>query len=105
MGWATSWGVAAEVVSAEGCVAPHPVDDPEQVIGGLHIPTDGLAKATRAVVALTLRAVGGLTTREIPEVTTTTRTLPASRGTRAFGPRRPGVRQTVALAVARDSER
>src|SRR6478735_10289044 len=55
-GWATSWGVSAEVISAEECVALHPLVDREQVLGGLHIPTDGLAKATRAVVALSRRA-------------------------------------------------
>lgn len=55
-GWATSWGVRAEVVSPEECVALHPLVDREQVLGGLHIPTDGLAKAHRAVIALTRRA-------------------------------------------------
>ena len=55
-GWATSWGVQAEVISAEECVKLHPLVDREQVLGGLHIPTDGLAKATRTVVALTRRA-------------------------------------------------
>ncbi len=55
-GWATSWGVAAEVVGPDECVALHPLVDRDQVLGGLHIPTDGLAKATRAVVALTRRA-------------------------------------------------
>src|SRR6478735_5894412 len=55
-GWATSWGVQAEVVSPEECVRLHPLVDREQVLGGLHIPTDGLAKASRAVIALTRRA-------------------------------------------------
>src|SRR6478735_9172490 len=55
-GWATSWGVQAEVISAEECVKLHPLVDRERVLGGLHIPTDGLAKATRTVVALTRRA-------------------------------------------------
>ncbi len=55
-GWATSWGVQAQVISAAECVELHPLVDREQVLGGLHIPTDGLAKATRAVVALSRRA-------------------------------------------------
>src|SRR6476661_2517126 len=55
-GWATSWGVSAEVISAEECVALHPLVDRDQVLGGLHIPTDVLAKATRTVIALTRRA-------------------------------------------------
>ena len=44
------------MISADECVELHPLVDREQVLGGLHIPTDGLAKATRAVVALTRRA-------------------------------------------------
>ena len=55
-GWATSWGVSAEVISAKQCVALHPLVDRDQVLGGLHIPTDGLAKATRTVIAVTRRA-------------------------------------------------
>ncbi|MGS0686246.1 GcvT family protein [Nakamurella sp. GG22] len=55
-GWATSWGVQAQVIDADECVRLHPLVDREQILGGLHIPTDGLAKATRAVVALTHRA-------------------------------------------------
>ncbi|WP_431920158.1 GcvT family protein [Amycolatopsis tucumanensis] len=55
-GWATSWGVPGEVVDSEECVRLHPLLDPEQVLGGFHTPTDGLAKAARAVVALRRRA-------------------------------------------------
>ncbi|GAA3817109.1 GcvT family protein [Amycolatopsis tucumanensis] len=55
-GWATSWGVPGEVVGPEECVRLHPLLDPEQVLGGFHTPTDGLAKAARAVVALRRRA-------------------------------------------------
>ncbi|MGY1617374.1 FAD-dependent oxidoreductase [Geodermatophilus sp. SYSU D00691] len=55
-GWATSWGVDAEVIGPEECVRLHPLVDRERVLGGLHIPTDGLAKATRTVVALARRA-------------------------------------------------
>ncbi|GAB2747821.1 GcvT family protein [Amycolatopsis magusensis] len=55
-GWARSWGVPAEVVDPARCVELHPLLDRERVLGGLHTPTDGLAKASRAVVALARRA-------------------------------------------------
>ena len=55
-GWATSWGVEAQVVDVDECVRLHPLLDRERILGGLHIPTDGLAKASRAVVALARRA-------------------------------------------------
>lgn len=55
-GWATSWGVRSEVVGPEECVRLHPLVDPDQILGGLYIPTDGLAKASRAVIALARRA-------------------------------------------------
>lgn len=55
-GWALSWGVPAEVVDPDRCVELYPLLDKERVLGGLHTPTDGLAKAARAVVALTRRA-------------------------------------------------
>jgi glycine cleavage system aminomethyltransferase T/glycine/D-amino acid oxidase-like deaminating enzyme len=55
-GWATSWGVEAEVVGPGDCVRLHPLIDAERVLGGLHVPSDGLAKASRAVIALARRA-------------------------------------------------
>ena len=55
-GWLTSWGVEAQLVDADECVRLHPLLDRERVLGGLHTPTDGLAKAARAVVALARRA-------------------------------------------------
>ncbi len=57
LGWTKSWGVAgAELISPAECVALHPLLDPEKVLGGLHVRTDGLAKAHRAVTALMRRA-------------------------------------------------
>jgi len=47
-GFATAWGVEAFLRTPEECVALHPLLDPAQVLGGLHVPTDGLAKAVRA---------------------------------------------------------
>lgn len=55
-GWGTSWGIEAAVLSPEECVRLHPLVDPDRILGGLHVPTDGLAKASRAVVALARRA-------------------------------------------------
>jgi dimethylglycine oxidase len=55
-GWDASWGIEATVVSPEECARLHPLVDPARILGGLHVPTDGLAKAARAVVALARRA-------------------------------------------------
>src|SRR5262249_37701975 len=48
-GWATSWGIDGRVVAPDECVRLYPLLDRDAVLGGLHVPTDGLAKATRAV--------------------------------------------------------
>ena len=50
-GWLASWGIAAEVIGPQECLRLHPLLDPEAVLGGLHVPTDGLAGAVRAVQA------------------------------------------------------
>ena len=55
-GWLTSWGVEGSIVDPEQCLRLHPLLDRGAVLGGLHVPTDGLAKAARAVVALARRA-------------------------------------------------
>ena len=56
-GWTRSWGIPdARILSPAECAALHPLVDPEQVLGGLHVPSDGLAKAHRAVIALMARA-------------------------------------------------
>ena len=55
-GWAASRGIPARVVDVDECARLHPLIDPSQVLGGLHTPTDGLAKAARAVTALMRRA-------------------------------------------------
>ena len=57
-GWATSWGVAGQLVDTEQCLRLHPLLDPAQVLGGLHVPSDGLAKALRAGPAQARRAIG-----------------------------------------------
>ncbi|MFD9407191.1 FAD-dependent oxidoreductase [Streptomyces sp. NPDC059989] len=50
-GWLTSWGVEARLVGPDECVALHPLVNRERVLGGLLVPTDGLAKAVLAVEA------------------------------------------------------
>ncbi|MGR7026595.1 GcvT family protein [Geodermatophilus sp. URMC 62] len=55
-GWATSWGVQGEVLDPQQCVELHPLIDRDRILGGLYVPSDGLAKASRAVVALARRA-------------------------------------------------
>jgi glycine cleavage system aminomethyltransferase T/glycine/D-amino acid oxidase-like deaminating enzyme len=56
-GWAESWGVEARIVDVDECVALHPLIDPDRIIGGFHIPGDGLAKATRVTEVRAARAV------------------------------------------------
>lgn len=55
-GWATSWGIEGSVLDPQECVQLHPLVDENQILGGLYVPTDGLAKASRAVVALARRS-------------------------------------------------
>jgi glycine cleavage system aminomethyltransferase T/glycine/D-amino acid oxidase-like deaminating enzyme len=55
-GWLASWGVPGEVVEPGRCVELVPMLDRAQLLGGLHVPTDGLAKAVRAVTAQLSRA-------------------------------------------------
>jgi glycine cleavage system aminomethyltransferase T/glycine/D-amino acid oxidase-like deaminating enzyme len=56
-GWATSWGVDSHLRSPEECAALHPLLDPATVLGGFHIPGDGLAKPLRAAEAQARRAM------------------------------------------------
>jgi glycine cleavage system aminomethyltransferase T/glycine/D-amino acid oxidase-like deaminating enzyme len=55
-GWLTSWGVDARLVGPDECVELHSLLNRDRVLGGLHIPTDGLAKALWAVEAQIERA-------------------------------------------------
>ncbi|WP_326640374.1 FAD-binding oxidoreductase [Streptosporangium sp. NBC_01755] len=48
-GWATAWGVEARLLTPEECVEHHSLLDGARVLGGLFVPTDGLAGAVRAV--------------------------------------------------------
>ncbi|TCR19606.1 FAD-dependent oxidoreductase [Streptomyces sp. BK205] len=55
-GWLTAWGVDSRILTADECVEKHPLVNPDRVLAGLHIPTDGLAKAVLAVEAQIRRA-------------------------------------------------
>ncbi|MBB5912188.1 glycine cleavage system aminomethyltransferase T/glycine/D-amino acid oxidase-like deaminating enzyme [Nocardia transvalensis] len=69
-GWATSWGVEGSVLDPKDCVRLHPLVDESRILGGLYVPTDGLAKASRVVVALARRvAARGVVLRGLTEVT------------------------------------
>ncbi|KAJ9631604.1 hypothetical protein H2203_000003 [Taxawa tesnikishii (nom. ined.)] len=54
-GYASSWGIEAYLLSVEECLERYPLLNKAQVKGGLHIPTDGLALAARAVQLLIKR--------------------------------------------------
>ncbi|MEY9930781.1 glycine cleavage system aminomethyltransferase T/glycine/D-amino acid oxidase-like deaminating enzyme [Catenulispora sp. GP43] len=56
-GFASSWGVQSALLDPEECVALHSLLDPDQILGGYHVPTDGLAKALRAGEAQARRAI------------------------------------------------
>ncbi|KAI7778947.1 hypothetical protein LA080_001464 [Diaporthe eres] len=51
-GLAQSYGVEARVISKQECLDLYPLLDGEKVVGALHIPSDGLALAARAVQIL-----------------------------------------------------
>jgi glycine cleavage system aminomethyltransferase T/glycine/D-amino acid oxidase-like deaminating enzyme len=72
-GWLTAWGVEAFLLDAAETAAKYPLLDPDVVLGGLFVPTDGIAKAVRAVEAQTRRAAGRgatiLTRHEVLDIT------------------------------------
>lgn len=51
-GYATSWGIESRLVGAEECFQRYPHLNRDMVLGGLHIPSDGLALAARATQLL-----------------------------------------------------
>ncbi|KAL2837470.1 hypothetical protein BJY01DRAFT_251430 [Aspergillus pseudoustus] len=55
LGYAMAWGVDARLVSKEECIELYPLLDRDAVLGGLHIPSDGLALAARATQLLIQR--------------------------------------------------
>ncbi len=68
-GWAQAWGIDGTLVTADECVALHPLIDKDRILGGFHTPADGLAKALRAAEAQARRAEArGATLRPHTEV-------------------------------------
>ncbi|WP_049569466.1 GcvT family protein [Nonomuraea sp. SBT364] len=57
-GWAESWGVEGHLVDTARCAELWPLLDPGKVLGGFHVPTDGLAAAVRCCEAQAGRAIG-----------------------------------------------
>ncbi len=55
-GWATSWGVPGSLIDASECAERWPLLDESRIFGALHVPTDGLARAAKAVEVLASRA-------------------------------------------------
>ena len=51
-GYAQSWGIEAHLISPKECLKRHPLLNEDMVLGGLYIPTDGLALAARATQIL-----------------------------------------------------
>ncbi|KAF2031169.1 Aminomethyltransferase folate-binding domain-containing protein [Setomelanomma holmii] len=51
-GYAQSWGVEAHLVSPKECLKRYPLLNKDMILGGLHIPSDGLALAARATQLL-----------------------------------------------------
>lgn len=52
LGYAYSWGIEARLLTAEECLEMYPLLNKDLVLGGLHIPSDGLALAARATQLL-----------------------------------------------------
>ena len=55
LGYAQSWGIDGKILSREECKELYPLINEEEILGGLHVPTDGLALAARAVQLLIKR--------------------------------------------------
>jgi len=55
-GWITAWGIESRLLTADECAQQHPLLNRDRVLGGLLVPTDGLAKAVLAVEAQIRRA-------------------------------------------------
>lgn len=64
-GWLASWGIDSAVVPPEDCARLYPLLADGAVLGGLHIPADGIAKSVRAVSAQ-LRRAASRGTRVLP---------------------------------------
>ncbi|WP_271395474.1 GcvT family protein [Neomicrococcus lactis] len=69
-GWASAWGIETKLLSPAECKDMYPLLNEEIVLGGLYIPSDGLALAGKAVDALITRTkAAGVVYRDRTEVT------------------------------------
>ncbi|CRK24446.1 hypothetical protein BN1708_013972, partial [Verticillium longisporum] len=69
-GYASSWGIESSLISAEACCRLYPLLSKDVVLGGLHIPSDGLALAAKAVQVLIERTrKAGVTYLDMTPVT------------------------------------
>ncbi|GAA2604863.1 GcvT family protein [Paractinoplanes durhamensis] len=55
-GYGQSWGIGSAVVDPAACAELFPLVDKDRVLGGLHVPTDGLALAVKACEMQAARA-------------------------------------------------
>ncbi len=79
-GWNTAWGIESRVVDPGECARLHPLLDVGAVLGGLHVPSDGLADAPAACEAQLDRArARGARVLDRTRVTGITRTAGAGR--------------------------
>ncbi|HKH10274.1 MAG TPA: FAD-dependent oxidoreductase, partial [Rubrobacter sp.] len=51
-GIATSWGVESSLLSPAECAEKSPLLDPQEILGGFYVPSDGLAKGVRVAEAM-----------------------------------------------------
>jgi glycine cleavage system aminomethyltransferase T/glycine/D-amino acid oxidase-like deaminating enzyme len=55
LGYASSWGIEGSILSPAECKELYPLINEDEILGGLHVPSDGLASAARAVQLLIKR--------------------------------------------------
>ncbi|AUI51239.1 GcvT family protein [Arthrobacter crystallopoietes] len=56
LGFATSWGLEGRLIDPDECGKRYPMINRDMVLGGLYVPSDGLASAARAVQLLIEKA-------------------------------------------------
>ncbi|WP_139007297.1 GcvT family protein [Arthrobacter crystallopoietes] len=56
LGFATSWGLEGRLIDPDECEKRYPMINRDMVLGGLYVPSDGLASAARAVQLLIEKA-------------------------------------------------
>ncbi|MDQ0730622.1 GcvT family protein [Arthrobacter sp. B1I2] len=55
LGYAQAWGIEGSILTPAECKELYPLINDEDILGGLHVPSDGLALAARAVQLLIKR--------------------------------------------------